>query len=120
MQSPVESMSLNQRLKFIAFYIAFWIIGFIFAFWIGLGWLMLFETIQSLIFTFPRLYLLTLRLIFGKEFEEGEKFNMVKKGTYKVISWKLAIRTVISIALTILFFWKINIPLVEFVKIFFN
>jgi len=116
MQPLGETMPLQQRLKFVIFFIIFWVVGLVFAFWLGLGWLMLFETIQSLIFTFPRLYLSIIRVILGQEFKEKEKLRMLETGTYAVISWKLAVRTIISIGLTILFFWKVNISLLDFIK----
>ncbi len=120
MQSNMKTLSLHQRQILVVFFISFWVVGFALAFWEGLGWLMLFQALQSLTFTSPHLYLLIVRLLFGKDIEEKEKAHLKEKGNYRLISWQLAVRTVIAIGLTILFFWKINIPIIQFIKIIFG
>jgi len=120
MQSQMETLTRNQRGIFAASFAAYWIIGFALAFWVGLGWLMLFQAIQSLIFTFPRLYLLIFRLLLGKEAQEKEKLRLAEKGDYKIMSWRLAIRTIFAVLFTILFFWKVNIPIIQFIRMIFR
>jgi len=119
-QSQKETLSKDQKLTFAAFLAVYWIIGFVLAVWVGLGWLMLFQAIQSLVFTFPPLYLLMLQLLLGKEAREKEEIRLAEKGSYKIMSWRLAIRTIFAILLTILFFWKINIPIIQFIRMIFR
>lgn len=116
MQLIRETMPLSQRLKFATFLISYWVIGLALAFWSGLGWLMLLETIQIAMVSIPKLYLIIIRLILGQDIEEKEKLRMTEQGVYKVIPLKLGVRIIISVGLTVLFFWKANIPLIEFIR----
>lgn len=120
MRSNTTTLTIRQRRILAGNFIGFGIIGIALAFWAGLGWIMLFQAIQSLIFTFPPLYLLIVRMLFGADVWNREKSLMKEEDTYRLVSWRLAISTVISVGLTILFFWKINIPIIRIIRMIFG
>ena len=73
MQSDMTILSKHQRQTLVVFFISFWVIGFALACWDGLGWIMVFEDIQALVFTAPILYLLSIRLLFGADVQAAER-----------------------------------------------
>jgi hypothetical protein len=116
MQIQANSLCENQRKKFATALLVFWILGFALAFWVGLGWLMLFQTIQSAVFTFTPLYHLVIRLLLGKDVEVEERSRLNATGNNSIMSKRLIVRTALSAIFTVLFFWKINIPIIQFLR----
>lgn len=107
----------QQRIRFILIYISFTVVGLVFALWLGLGWLLLFQTIRILFFAVPRLYIPTVRFIIGPGFADKERVRLSSNGIRWFKSPFSAFATFIMIALTIFFFWKVNIPLIDILRI---
>jgi hypothetical protein len=120
MYSKTDNLSRRQRFSFASYLAIYWITGFALAFWVGLGWLMLFQAIQVLIFNFPPLYLLIIRLLLGKDVQQKEKMRLAETGNNQMISWRLILRLVFAVLFTWLFFWKINIPIIQFLRMIFR
>ena len=110
-QYPIPSnRSFSSKARISAFILSFWLIGITLAIWFGLGWLILFQTIRLIIFLIPQFYLAAIRIVAGDEFMREE---VEKKGNRKLLSWKNITIILLNILLTVLFFWKINIPVID-------
>ena len=89
--------------------------GILVSYWHGLGWLMLSQTIRELLFAIPRFYLRLVYMISDREFAEKETIRLQGKSLFA--SPSLARRAIFSIAMTILVFWKVNIPIHRIVEL---
>jgi hypothetical protein len=89
--------------------------GLVISYWYGLGWLFLTQTIREFLFANSQLYLLLIRTVAGHTLEEAESSRLGKNRLFT--SPALARRAVFSLALTILVFWKANIPLFKIIEI---
>ena len=107
--------SSSDKIKFIAFHLSFSLIGFTLAIWFGLGWLVLFQTIRLVIFHIPQLYFPIIRLLISEEFMIQE---ITRKRGRESPSFLTIIGLSLSLALTVLFFWKINLSLLEILRWF--
>lgn len=99
-----------SKARFAAFILSFSLIGLTLAIWFGIGWIILLLTIRLIFFQIPQFYFPTIRLLVGEEFMRQE---IIRKGEHKFPSLLNAVAIILSIALTVLFFWKINISLLE-------
>jgi hypothetical protein len=113
-----EPSNRKQGFKLSLFYFSFSVLGIALAFWFGLGWFILFQTIRSLFFTVTRLRIFAVRALIGEEFADLEELKLPNKRFVFFVSKKSAISTVFMIIITVLFFWKINIPLVTIFHLF--
>ena len=113
-----EPSNREQGFKLILFYFSFSVLGIALAFWFGLGWFVLFQTIRSLFFSVTRLRIFAVRVLIGEEFADLEESRLPNKRFVFFLSRKSAISTVFMIIITVLFFWKINIPLISIFHLF--
>jgi len=120
MDSFSNNYSWHQKFKFIIFYFSFSLIGLVLAIWYGLGWLVLFQSIQRLFFVTPRLYIPIMRIIIGREFTELEKSKIMSNGNGWFISPNSAIITLVTFLLTCFFFWKANVSLLFVIHTILN
>lgn len=110
--NKVKSLS---AIKAICFFSSFSVIGLLLSIWFGLGWLILLQTFRHICFSVRPIYTRVIIILFGKEYVEEILSN--KKGPLFFNSWKSAFVTLGMIGLTILFFWKINIPLISIFRL---
>jgi len=103
-------------LYFFLFYSCFYVIGLLLAYWFGMGWFILFHTIRGLFNSIPRINTPVLRFLIDPEFGVGRPDQEDKKISGWFTSKTAIIVNIINILLTILGFWKINIPLYVIVK----
>jgi hypothetical protein len=106
----------GHGVRFAIFYGSFSLIGLLLAFWYGLGWLILFQTLRRFLFVTPVFYIPIARFLVSPEFAKEEKVRTVDRGFRWVKSPISAIVTIFTILLTVLCFWKINIPLIDVIK----
>jgi len=119
MDSRLRPSPMQQKVKFGCLYASFSFVGFVLAFWYGLGWFILLQTMRILFFTIPQLHLPVMQIVFGLEFtEEWRRAKLEKKSRWYSVSSILT--PVLMIMLTILFFWKINIPLIDLLNMIIN
>jgi hypothetical protein len=109
MIKPQIESSYNKA-RFATFILSFSLIGITQAIWFGIGWIILLQTIRLILFRIPQFYFPTIRLLVGEEFMQQE---MIRKGKQKFPLMLNAVAILLSIALTVLFFWKINISLLD-------
>ena len=110
------SNNLRQKIKLIVYYFVMWIIGFLLAFWFGLGWFFLFHTLRYFLFASPRLYLPMIKIVVGADFAESERIKFKGKENRWFISPISVALTLINMLFTFFVFWKINIPIISFFK----
>lgn len=99
-----------SKARFAIFILSFSRIGITLAIWVSIGWIILLQTIRLILFQIPQFYFSTIRLLVGEEFIQQE---MIRKGEHKFPSLLNTIAILLSIALTVLLFWKINISLLD-------
>lgn len=116
MKQAPDISSRRERSVFASFFACYWLIAFTLAFWVGLGWLMLFQALLTLIFMIPGLYLLLFQLLLGRTAAQNERFRLLKEVPNRATSPWLFIRTAVAIVLPILFFWKANVPIIDFIR----
>ena len=88
--------------------------GILASYWYGLGWFFLFQTIREFVFATPGLYLLFIQITAGNLSAKEENLRLEKNRLFT--SPSLARRAFFSLALTILIFWKANIPLYRIIE----
>jgi hypothetical protein len=91
------------------------LLGILLSYWYGLGWFFLFQTIREFLFAIPQFYLPLIRIAAGQKFAEEESSRIRKNQLF--ISPALARRALFSLGITILIFWKANIPLYKIVEL---
>lgn len=112
-QSPKKRVTV---LYLMLFYFCFYIIGLLLAYWFGMGWFILIHTLRGLFISIPRINIPVLRFLIDPEFAKNRDEQWLKKNGRWFTSRTAIIVNLINILLTVLGFWKINIPLYVIVK----
>ncbi len=101
-----------ETLKLIVSLIAFWFVGVIIAFFAGLGWFFLIETLRRILFLVPKLNTAVINFILGRETRKvpGD-INKAPCGLLCVVMRYAIICA--WIIMTIFVFWKANIRIFE-------
>lgn len=116
-----ETNKPSHRVKqIIIFYIGFYLIGLIMAFWFGMGWFILFHTIRGFINSMPVLYLSVLQYIDPTDAKRTWHESLNSQPNQWFTSKTALVVNIVNIGLTILGFWKINIPLQSIIKLVFS
>ena len=110
--STSNSQSKTKKMRFGCFYFTFTIIGLLLAFWFGFGWFILLQTIRQIMFTITPLYILVLMKFVDPEYANSKKLSL---GSSWFTSYTSVVTLVFLILLTVLFFWKINISVVDII-----
>jgi hypothetical protein len=105
----IRNPKLSRRI--LVFHSSFYIIGLVLAYWLGLGWYMLIMTLRSVILFIPQIYLPTIRLVVGSEFVEQERIRLIESESLTLPSKAFFSSFTIRLLITIIMFWKANIPL---------
>jgi hypothetical protein len=117
-----NTKSLLWKPKLFLFLISLWLFGFLLAFFFGLGWFFLIESLRRILTYIPPIDRMMRKIFVGKVNEDqigSEKADSNKTSVY--ISRILgALITLIWIALTIIVFMKVNIPIIDIFKPLFR
>jgi hypothetical protein len=100
----------NIVLYLLLLYLGLFAAGILCAYWIGMAWFFLFHTISILLASSPRLYLPVWSLLMGKDFTEGLKERLSISNKQWFVSKSAMALNLFDILLTLLAFWKINVP----------
>lgn len=108
-----KNLTKKSIVKILVFYFSTWIIGIIFAIWLGLGYFLLIETLRRIMITIPAIYIRFLRIMFGEE-RAIEEENSLKENYGKPIYYIRYFATIIWIIVTIFVFLHYNIRLIDY------
>jgi hypothetical protein len=113
-----EIKSSRQGKLLLLSFFSFTVVGYIAAYFVGIGWLFLITTLRRLFFTdlVPSIYVKTISIIVGKDYAERERSrirNSRKDSAY-------AVETLLLCILSILVIWKINFSFSEIINTFFR
>jgi hypothetical protein len=113
----VQNKPKKHSLRIILFLISFWLIGVICAFFFGLGWFFLIESLRRLLTYIPTLN----RKLQNHSGDEAGQLTSESEATDpKLVHLSNIFRLVILlgwIGITIFVFAKVNIPLIEFFQL---
>ena len=105
-------------LYFLAFTYSFYVIGLLLAFWYGMGWFLFFHTARGIFTSIPRIYLPTIRVLIGPEsIKELEAYLLSRSKGGWFVSKTAILLNLVNIILTLLVFWKANVPLYKMVEV---
>jgi hypothetical protein len=90
------------------------LVGCILAMWASLGWLMIAQAIVFLVLGVPSLYYAVVRAVGGREAADAARKASAARRTRSAKSWPLIAAALFALALGGLFFWKVNMPIVDF------
>src|SRR5689334_10286105 len=85
------SLSTQPKARTIIFLLVVWIIGIMLAFWFGLGWFFLIETLRRIILAIPTVYLAFLRHVVSAERANEEKQLLRQKEVRIFYVWRLIV-----------------------------
>ena len=110
-EDPVSHENVERRraMRLLLFYGLFSGIGLAMAAWLGFAWFVLSQALPRIIFAVPPLYVRAVRFLYGSEFANAEK--MTKSGRW-ITSPSYARSALVFTLLTLIAFWKANIPLI--------
>ena len=104
---------LNQpKIRTIFFLLSFWIIGVVLAFWFGIGWFFLSETLRRIIIAIPQIFIPVLRVVIGNEQADEEYRLLSQKNIQFFYIWRVVV-ALIWLILTIVVFSIANIRLIS-------
>ena len=106
--------------QIVFFYFGFYLIGLILAFWFGMGWFILIHTIRGIINSIPILYLSVFQFIDSPATILKHNKSLNSQPIQWFTSKTALVLNIVNIVLTILGFWKINIPLQSIIKFVFS
>lgn len=112
----------HQRIRAITFIIGLWIVGISLAFWFGLGWFFLFRTVHRILFVTPYLYLQMMEKVVGDKAsaeEERKRISQAGGNLWFRSTWSI-VGTIVSVLLTFFAFWKINMPIIDIIRLIFE
>jgi hypothetical protein len=112
-----ENSKREKILLLMLFYASFFIIGLLLWYRFGMGWFMLMYTLRRLFISFSPLHIPIVRLFMGSEYDKELEIRYKLKGNPWFISRASAIQVMVSIILTILTFWKFNMPIYRIVEL---
>jgi hypothetical protein len=92
--------------------LALWVIGVALAFWFGLGWFFLLETLRRIVMAIPIVYFAFLRIVVGSERANEERELLSKKNVRMFYVWRFIV-ALMWLWLTIVVFRYVNIRLVD-------
>ncbi len=110
-----EDSKRNKILLPFLFYVSFFVIGLLLWYWFGMGWFMFMYTLRRFFLSFSPLHIPVVRLLMGSEYDKEEMKDKIN-GNHLFVSRTSAIQLMISIILTIIVFWKYNMPLYQIVE----
>jgi hypothetical protein len=113
-----ETTTTSRKIVVAAFVGLLSLAGILVSYRYGLGWFFLFQTIREFLFAIPRLYVLLIQIAAGSQLAEKESLKLEKNRLFT--SPALARRAFFSLALTILMFWKANIPLYRVIEMIWH
>jgi hypothetical protein len=115
---PIETTTSSNRTRRILTLavIAEGLVGCILAFWVSLGWLMLAQGFLLMVFAVPNLYSGSIRLLVGRATADTQRELLLAQRGGSGISWSLVCMAILTIALGLLFFWKVNVPIIRFLQ----
>jgi hypothetical protein len=105
-------MSNQSKIRTAIFLLSPWIAGVALAFWFGLGWFFLLETLRRVVIAIPQLYIPLLRILVGTERADEEKRLLDQKNVRLFYAWRVVV-AVIWLTLTIVVFYTTNIRLIS-------
>ena len=104
-------------LYFLSFTSSFFVVGFLFAFWYGMGWFLFFHSIRGILASMPKIYLPIIRALIGSEsISELEAYLLSRSKGGWFVSRTAILLNIVNIILTILVFWKANIPIYKMIE----
>ena len=109
-----EANNASGKIAVATFVIFVSLLGILVSYWYGLGWFFLLQTFREFLFAIPRLYLLLIQIVAGEKFAEEERSRLRKNRLFT--SSTLARRAFFALAVTVLVFWKANLPLYKIVE----
>jgi ABC-type sulfate transport system permease subunit len=120
MKNKFQSKPTRPFLNFMAFIASFWVIGIILAYWYGLGWFLLLQTVRRIIFAFPSLLIPWMQVTTTPEIVREMKHSLLEKSDSLKTSKSALFQALSYLLGTILIFWKANIPLKDILKVIIN
>jgi hypothetical protein len=102
----------TPKVRTITFLLILWLVGITMAFWLGLGWLFLIETIRRFMIATPIIYLAFLRIVVSPQRAVEEKQLLTQKKVRMLYVWRFVV-ALIWLALTIFVFVYLNIRLAD-------
>ena len=105
-----------QKIRFSIFIASFTIIGVVLALWFGLGWFFLMQTIRGIIIKVPVISSNVIGIVIGHEYAKEISKNQIMTGKRFFISKSSAFITLLNLALTVLFFLRANVPVIEIIN----
>jgi len=108
----IHPKSITPAMRVTLFLLVFWVVGLLFAIWLGLGWLFVFEGIRRIIIAVPQIYIPFLRLVVNAERANEEIKLMEKKATRLLYAWRGVVACVWLI-LTAVVFKFANVRLID-------
>jgi hypothetical protein len=105
----------SNGLKIVLFvfflYLIFSLFGIVLAYLLGLGWFFLFQTMNLLFVSSPRLYLPIASRLMSKESTDRLREKLLKNKRQWFWPRSAIFLILINVLVTVFAFWKINIPL---------
>jgi hypothetical protein len=115
-----QNKKINIIVYILLFYLLLLCLGIFFAYWLGMGWFFMFHTIGVLIASSPRLYIILFGPLLNKDtLAKLIESEIVKKPQFFLSKSAIALN-LINIVVTILAFWKINVPIKIAVEAIFH
>jgi hypothetical protein len=90
------------------------IVGCILAMWASLGWIMISQAIIFLVLGVPSLYYGVVRAVAGRDAADAAREGSAARTGRSAVAWPLVGAALLALSLGGLFFWKVNIPIVDF------
>ena len=109
--------SKKNKIVFILFYLSFWLICFLLAYWFGLGWIVLHFTILGLFISIPRLHNPVFRFLYGENYSNKSDETQYINNNRWFTSKKSIFIIIFNVLFTILVFWKGNISISTILKL---